>query len=143
MDYKPYVIRALHAWCTDYNLTPYLVVWVDDRVSVPMAYVQGQEIVLNISYGATHELIMGNETISFSARFGGVSHDLWIPVGNVLSIFARETNVGMRFELSPPDDHALEQHPVESAVVTPTDKHPPLTSPTSPKGGGAHLRIVK
>lgn len=96
---RPYLIRAIHQWCTDQGQTPYIVVWVDENVQVPMEFVKNNEIVLNVAYAATQGLQIDNEWLSFSARFGGVSREIWIPVGNVLSIFARESGEGMGFEL--------------------------------------------
>lgn len=95
---KPYLLRALYEWCADNHYTPHLTVWVDEHVQVPMAYVKNNEIVLNIGANATHKLLIDNEYVSFSARFSGVSHDIWVPVGNVMAIFARETGEGMGFE---------------------------------------------
>lgn len=96
---KPYMIRALYEWCTDNGHTPFLVVWVDEHADVPREYVKNNEIVLNIAAGATQNLRIDNEWVSFSARFAGVSRDIWVPVGNVMSIFARETGEGMGFEV--------------------------------------------
>ncbi|WP_174875736.1 ClpXP protease specificity-enhancing factor [Vogesella oryzae] len=96
---RPYLLRAIHQWCTDQGQTPYMVVWVDENVQVPMEYVKNNEIVLNIAYGATQNLLLDNDWISFAARFGGVSREVWVPVGNVLSIFSRESGEGMGFEL--------------------------------------------
>ena len=36
---RPYLIRALHDWCTDNGFTPYLAVFVDGSVQVPAALV--------------------------------------------------------------------------------------------------------
>ncbi len=96
---RPYLIRAIHQWCTDQGQTPYMVVWVDENVQVPMEFVKNNEIVLNVGYGATQGLSIENDWISFSARFGGVSREIWVPVGNVLSIFSRDSGEGMGFEL--------------------------------------------
>lgn len=96
---RPYLLRAIHQWCTDQGQTPYMVVWVDENVQVPMEYVKNNEIVLNVAYGATQNLQLDNDWISFAARFGGVSREIWVPVGNVLSIFSRESGEGMGFEL--------------------------------------------
>lgn len=96
---KPYMIRALHEWCGDNGFTPYVVVWVNERADVPREYVKNNEIVLNIGLSATKNLRIDNEWLSFSARFGGVSRDIWVPIGNVMSIFARETGEGMGFEV--------------------------------------------
>lgn len=96
---KPYLIRAIHEWCTDSGHTPYLAVAVDERTVVPRAYVKGGEIVLNVSHSATNGLRIGNDLIEFQARFGGVAHELSIPVDNVSAIYARENGHGMAFEV--------------------------------------------
>lgn len=96
---KPYMLRAMHEWCMDNNLTPHLLVAVDNQTHVPMAYVKEGEIVLNLSYGATKDLHIGNDAIIFSARFGGVSQNLYVPVHAVKGIFARENGQGMFFEI--------------------------------------------
>jgi stringent starvation protein B len=96
---KPYMLRAMHEWCVDNNLTPHLVVAVNSKTRVPMAYVKDGEIVLNINYGATRDLHMDNESVVFSARFGGVSQNIYVPMDAVRGIFARENGQGMFFEL--------------------------------------------
>ena len=59
---RPYLIRALHDWCTDNGFTPYIAVFVDARVQVPTEYVKNNEIVLNVGFEATSALKLGNET---------------------------------------------------------------------------------
>ena len=104
---KPYFVRAIYEWCQDSELTPYLAAYVDERTKVPMQYVRDNEIILNIGAGAVQNLKLDNDWINFSARFSGVSHDIWVPMGNVLSVYARETGEGMGFELE------VEEPPVE------------------------------
>lgn len=94
---KPYLLRALYEWCTDNGLTPYVAVKVDANTRVPMEFVRGGEIVLNISFDATHKLEIDNAWLSFSARFGGVAREIAIPVGNIMTIYAKETGQGMSF----------------------------------------------
>jgi len=77
---RPYLIRALHDWCTDNGFTPYLAVLVDAQVHVPIEYVKNNEIVLNVGFEATTALKLGNEAIEFKARFGGVSREIVVPV---------------------------------------------------------------
>lgn len=96
---KPYMLRAMHEWCVDNSLTPHLVVTVSGQTRVPMAYVKDGEIVLNIDYGATKDLHIDNASIVFSARFSGVSQNIYIPMNAVRGIFARENGQGMFFEL--------------------------------------------
>ncbi len=95
---KPYLIRALHEWCTDNGYTPYLTVTVDARTVVPREHVKDGEIVLNVGALATHKLELGNDFIEFQARFGGVARQISVPVDAVTAIYARETGQGMAFE---------------------------------------------
>jgi stringent starvation protein B len=96
---KPYMLRAIYEWCTDSGFTPYLAVKVDAGTTVPMEYVKKGEIVLNISFGATSGLKMDNDAVHFHARFGGVSREIYVPVQNVLAIYANENGQGMAFEV--------------------------------------------
>ena len=130
---KPYMIRALHEWCVDNGLTPHLVVAVSAETRVPMAYVKDGEIVLNLSYSATKNLDISNDAISFSARFSGVSQNLYVPMAAVRGIFARENGQGMFFEVE------AEQIGAEVGVDTPEedgDKEPP--KPRKP-----FLKVIK
>lgn len=96
---KPYLLRAIYEWCTDSGFTPYLAVKVDGSTTVPMEYVRKGEIILNISFGATSALKMDNDAVHFRARFNGVSREIYIPVHNVLAIYANENGQGMAFEV--------------------------------------------
>ena len=95
---KPYMLRAIHEWCVDNGLTPHLLVAVNAQCRVPMAYVKDGEIVLNLNYTATKDLLLDNDAVVFSARFGGVSQHLYVPMAAVKGIFARENGQGMFFE---------------------------------------------
>jgi stringent starvation protein B len=132
---KPYLIRALHEWCSDSNFTPYLSVKVDANTRVPMEYVKNGEIVLNVSYDATHRLTIGNELIQFTARFSGVSRECSIPVETVLGIFARENGQGMFF---PAEEAAAAAPAAEQPAESPAD-----TPTTPPAGGRPKLQVVK
>jgi stringent starvation protein B len=94
---RPYLIRALHDWCTDNGFTPYIAVFVDEGVKVPAEYVKNQEIVLNVGFEATSGLKLGNDVIEFKARFGGSARDIAVPVDHVIAIYARENGQGMAF----------------------------------------------
>ena len=99
---KPYLIRAIHEWCSDNGFTPYLAVAVDQTTQVPREYVRAGEIVLNVSLEATNKLQLGNEYVEFQARFGGQARDIVIPIANVSAIYARENGHGMSFEVAKP-----------------------------------------
>lgn len=104
---RPYLIRALYEWIVDNGLTPYMLVDTSlDSVSVPRAFVENGRIILNISPEATHSLVLGNEAVTFNARFSGTAMDVHVPVISVLAIYARENGQGMMFgeqDDSPPD----------------------------------------
>ncbi|MFT7721646.1 MAG: ClpXP protease specificity-enhancing factor [Roseateles sp.] len=99
---RPYLIRALHDWCTDNGFTPYIAVHVDRSVQVPMEYVSNHEIVLNIGFDATSGLDLGNDYVQFKARFGGVAREILVPVDHVVAIYARENGQGMAFPAPAP-----------------------------------------
>ena len=99
---RPYMVRAMYDWCVDNQLTPFIVVAVDASVRVPMEFVRDGEIVLNISMGATSNLVLGNDYIDFKARFGGTPRDISVPLGRVAAIYARENGQGMTFPIEAP-----------------------------------------
>ena len=99
---RPYMLRAIYQWILDNQCTPYLLVNADSEgVVVPQDFVQDGQIVLNISEVAVAGLNIDNNFVSFSGRFGGVSQDIWVPVGAVLAMYAKENGQGMLFD---PDD---------------------------------------
>jgi stringent starvation protein B len=126
---RPYLIRALYEWCADNGFTPYVAVKVDPTVQVPREYVQGGEIVLNISYDATSSLKLGNEFIEFKARFGGQPREIMVPVGRVMAIYARENGQGMAFPVAD-DEIAM---PVLGAEAHSADEEPPVPPPSGPR----------
>ena len=127
---KPYLIRAIHEWCSDSGLTPYLAVKVDEHTRVPAEHVKNGEIVLNIGYDATHRLTIGNERIQFAARFSGVSRECSIPVEAVTGIFAKENGQGLFFQ----------RDGAQPAAAAAPDTTPP-SSPTN--GGKPKLQVIK
>jgi stringent starvation protein B len=129
---KPYLIRALHEWCSDSGLTPYISVRVDANTRVPADHVRNGEIVLNIGQDATHRLTIGNERIQFAARFNGVSRECSIPIEAVTGIFAKESGQGLAFP--------REGAPEPAAVAAAPESTPPA-SPTN--GGKPKLQVIK
>jgi stringent starvation protein B len=128
---KPYLIRALHQWCTDFGFTPFIAVFVDGRVEVPMEYVKNNEIVLNLSLEACHQLEIENDWISFQARFGGIPRKIMVPVSHVLAIYARENGQGMSFPFDPSQIRDLH-------IADSSDE-----ALEKPKSGKPSLRVVK
>jgi stringent starvation protein B len=133
-SHRPYLLRALYAWISDNDMTPHLLVDAGQPgVQVPPHTVKDGKVVLNIAARAVTALELGNEAVQFTARFGGVSHPVYVPVAAILAVYARETGQGMAL----PEDTSAEG----------SDGEP--TPPSAPDGGepapkrGAHLRIVK
>ncbi len=134
---KPYLLRAIREWCVDQGYTPYLAVAVDARTRVPREHVNDGQIVLNLGTEATHQLVMGNEFITFSARFNGVAQALSIPIDNVAAIYARENGQGMAFEIASQEgDGAKAAAEPESASGEEQPRHP---APS----GRPHLTRIK
>lgn len=137
---KPYLIRAIYEWCTDSGLTPHLVVAVGKHTRVPMEFAKDGQIVLNVSQGATRNLLIGNDLIQFSARFNGASRDIEVPIDAVLSIYARENAQGLSFAVDEVRGvHGAEDGtPLVSAAPSPS----PDDEPPTPRGK-PQLKLVK
>jgi stringent starvation protein B len=126
---RPYLIRALYDWLVDNGQTPYLLVNADHSGTVvPREFVEDGRIVLNIDPTAVKDLELGNEWISFSARFSGVSEDILVPPAAVQGIYAKENGQGMLF----PDEEAKEGEGPDE----------PEPDPNKP-GGRPTLKVVK
>jgi stringent starvation protein B len=143
---RPYLLRAMHEWISDNGWTPHLVVDAGLKgVEVPRQFVQDGKIVLNVSWSATDRLQLGNEDVSFGARFGGSSMQVRVPVAAVLALYARETQQGMIFaeeDGAPPDGPAPPDGGGPRGVPT------GAASSTSPGSSGgkrprAQLKVVK
>lgn len=101
---RPYLARAIYEWICDNQLTPYLLVdATQPYTSVPEQFVKDGQIVLNIAPHAVHQFQMSNDAVSFSARFGGVARDIYVPISALLGIYARENGQGLFFD---PDEYA-------------------------------------
>ncbi len=106
---RPYMVRAIYQWIEDNQLTPYLMVDATaDNVQIPTEHVQDGRIVLNIASRATGNMSMENDYINFSARFGGVSQEIWVPLKAVLGIYAKENSQGMFFDPNEYDNYQPE-----------------------------------
>lgn len=141
---RPYLLRAIHEWITDSLCTPHIVVNANvPGVEVPRGYVKDGKIVLNIGWNATANLRLGNEELTFSGRFGGVSMAVRIPIGGVLAIYARETGQGMIFtdDDVEPQGERRDESPEATSPGPEGDDTPP--QPAKPGGGRPRLKVVK
>ncbi|MEO8808743.1 MAG: ClpXP protease specificity-enhancing factor [Rhodanobacter sp.] len=134
---RPYLLRAIYDWITDNGLTPYLLIdATKEGVRVPAQVIKNGQVVLNLAVRAVANLDLGNEWITFQARFSGASHAIHVPLGAVLALYAQENGQGMMF-------------PAEDAGGDPpTTPAPDADGSVGDNGGKAqlrppHLRIVK
>lgn len=133
---RPYLIRALYQWIVDNDCTPHLLVNAEyPGVQVPSKFVSDGQIVLNVSPTAVRELSLDNDAVSFEGRFGGVPHTLYVPIGAILGIYARENGQGMVFDLEPPMEE-------EDEIELEEDTPPPDSEPPRPSGRPS-LKVVK
>ncbi len=122
---RPYLVRALHEWISDNGLTPYLLVDAGvPEVRVPASAIKDGKVILNVAARAVGQFEIDNHHVQFLARFGGVSHSVYVPMHAVLAIYAQENGQGMMFQ---PED------------APPSE--PPPAPEEAPKR--THLRVVK
>jgi stringent starvation protein B len=134
---RPYLVKAIYEWIMDNNVTPHVVInAMDDTVSVPQQYVDDGQIILNINPSAVQSLVIDDECIMFSARFGGKPYNIYAPMHTVLAIYAAENGKGMMFNdeqngAPPPSNNDDSGGGSDSS----SNKPPPRKKPT--------LRVVK
>jgi stringent starvation protein B len=137
---KPYLLRAIWEWCCDNGFTPHIAVSVDSRTRVPREFVRDGQIVLNLGPDATNKLQIGNDFVDFQARFGGVTRELSVPVGQITAIYARENGAGMAFEL---DEAASSSDDGQDAPVAEAAAQEDPPEPPRPEGGRPKLQRIK
>ena len=154
---RPYFVRALHEWCSDNGLTPYVTVMVDNTVQVPREYVKDGEIVLNIGFDATTGLTLGNDYLEFKARFAGVVRDIMVPIHQVVAIFAKENGQGMAFprlelaggksdvsqRVRPLKPAVARLAPVDGSIAQEAESASTTASPAPKSGTRPSLTLIK
>jgi len=125
---RPYLLRALYEWIADNNMTPHVLVEAGtEGVDVPDQAIQKGKVILNIDNAAVRELDLGNEWLTFKARFSGTEHAVSVPIEAVLAIYSKENGQGMMFALEEETDPPIDSGP--DGGKTP--------------GSRPHLKIVK
>ncbi|MFH4482229.1 ClpXP protease specificity-enhancing factor [Vibrio diabolicus] len=152
---RPYMLRAFYDWLVDNDLTPHLVVDATmPGVRVPVEFIQDGQIILNIAPRAVGNLELGNDAITFHARFSGRPHSVIVPVYAVQAIYARENGAGTMFEPEEAYTHIEEEAMTEKesspSFTTVSDEPSELASDSDaeeddaprPKGKPS-LRVIK
>ena len=157
---RPYMLRAFYDWLVDNELTPHLVVEATlPGVRVPEEFIQDGQIILNIAPRAVGNLELGNEAVTFSARFSGHPHSVIVPLYAVQAIYARENGAGTMFE---PEEaymdvleEGIEEGPFEvpeqgpslsvatAEVEVDAEDSDPEPEPPRPTKGRPSLRVIK
>ena len=130
---RPYLIRGIYQWIADNGMTPHLLVDVTiEGVHVPAEHVQNGKIILNIAPMAISSLVLGDEDITFGARFSGKPQNLYVPIDAVLAVYAKENGQGMMFSVD------------DGAMSSDDDKDPdPGSGSKATKTKKPSLRVVK
>jgi stringent starvation protein B len=139
---RPYLFRGLYEWLLDNQLTPHVIIAADlPGVEVPSEQVQDGQLVLNISDTATRGLQIGNDALSFSARFGGVPRQIYVPMDAVVAIYARENGAGMVFGQEP----GVNAEDGDGATDSTSEEaqHASQQESERPARQASHLKVVK
>jgi len=142
---RPYLIRSFYEWIVDNNCTPHIVVNAEYLgADVPREYIEGGQIVLNIAMSAVQALSLGNDTITFQARFNGKARYVSIPVNAVMAIYARENGRGMVFTEDEHEDDDEPPPPLEIMDGQPSSRGKSGGGKSTSSGGRPpHLTVVK
>jgi len=149
-SHRPYLLRALVEWINDNELTPHILVDAGVAgVQVPPSSIKDGRVVLNIAERAVVGLQIDTTSVSFSARFSGVSFAVQVPISAVLAVYARETGQGMALPDdiagAEADDEATELDTSAEGEASPPsdDETPPDGTPPPRPTGRPQLRVVK
>lgn len=146
---RPYLLRAFYQWIVDNECTPYIVVEADmPHVQVPPQTVRDGQVVLNISPTAVQNLLLEDTQVTFSARFGGVPFEVYIPLYAISAVYARENGAGTMF---PPEEipeqepqvETEEEQPAPMSVIETSSELKSEDGKDKPKKKGSHLSVVK
>lgn len=140
---RPYLLRALLDWIIDNQQTPYLLVQVDESVTVPTSFVQDGRIVLNLSAMAIRNLVIGNEELTFDGRFSGQNFFVQVPLRAVLAIYGKESGEGMLFEPEYAQADPADQSPAVQKSGSPSTATVESGKKPHTRTQSSHLKVVK
>lgn len=131
----PYLLRAIYEWILDNNMTPYIVVdAANSDIVVPDILSTNDQIILNIYPDAVRDLQLLNDSVSFSARFSGVSHSIFLPIESIKAVYAKESGRGIIF------DQEME---IDAAEPDDDDSSTDQDTKSDNQSKRSHLRLIK
>ena len=137
---QPYLLRGIHEWILDNELTPHILVDANqEKVHVPLQFVQDGQIVLNIAPHAITNMLLDNDAVSFSARFSGIVESIYIPVQAIRAIYASENGQGMVFPEEQLQAADLEESNNEAAEKIDES----VKTKKSPSKKASFLKVIK
>lgn len=137
---RPYLLKAFYQWIVDNECTPYIVVEADlPHVQVPPQTVNDGQVVLNINPTAVESLLMDDNQVTFSARFGGVPFEVYIPIYAISAIYARENGAGTMF---PPEELPEEMDSEYVSEQAPSAEVPSSETNAAPEKKDSKMSVV-
>jgi stringent starvation protein B len=120
---RGYILRSTYQWIVDHSMTPYVLVdALHEGVSVPDAYTEDGQIVLNLAPFAIRDLLMDDDGIYFDASFSGEAFSIEFPYAAVISLYSKESGQGV---------YADEEQGQFGLFVNELDEETNLPEPTS------------
>lgn len=115
---KTYLASAVHAWATDNNLTPYILVDGHNKAAVvprDMLNSDGR-IVLSVAHRSVEALTFGKEAIEFNTSFSRQPIHVVVPYSALLAIYAKENGQGMVFPAEAEEAEVVESQPIRKKL---------------------------
>jgi stringent starvation protein B len=141
---RPYLLRAFYQWIVDSKCTPILVVdATHPRCKIPQDYVEGDEILFNISPAAIRDYKISNDRVEFNASFSGVIHLISVPVSAVLAIYAEENDEGIFFDAEDDEEGSQTSTIAEVGELNEIANADRPISDGEKKRGRPNLRLVE
>ena len=145
---KSYLVRAIHTWCLDNELTPHILAGTGyDGIIVPDEYITDGQILFNLSPRATRDLSINEQAVEFLANFGQKVIKIRLPMESIISIYSYENGEGITFD---DEDHIEKFGEVSddintsfNVIETKHDEKEPLEGKPSNKSKKPILKIIK
>lgn len=114
--FKPYIVNAFYNWALENHTTPYINVSKSIDNVVPEYLKNNASIILRLHNDSVYNLVFSADNLYFLAYFNGEPFQVCIPYSNIRSIFCKETNYSLNFDI---EENIYEQKN--------KNNHPPTT----------------